>query len=181
MKLTAKFSCRIEFHVSSSLPACGSICLYSFIFLVCLLTLKIYTIFYSNCIRRYDETLYILYLFAWYYRLRFFFLEIFTCTRNINFVVFLTIMSKFFSSNRTYRPSILGSVYCSFYLQLCWKNFLSKPTLTSVLKSKRKTSVLGGGSTVIKPPGQIRTLLDEGVRRNQEDLFYTQFIQKMKR
>ena len=45
VKLTAKFTCRKEFHVSSSLPACGSICLYSFIFLVCLLTLKIYTIF----------------------------------------------------------------------------------------------------------------------------------------
>ena len=45
VKLTAKFTCRKEFHVSSSLPVCGSICLYSFIFLVCLLTLKIYTIF----------------------------------------------------------------------------------------------------------------------------------------
>ena len=37
---TAKLTCRIEFHVSSSLPACGSICFYSFIFLVCWLDLK---------------------------------------------------------------------------------------------------------------------------------------------
>ena len=40
VKLTAKLTCRIEFHVSSSLPACGSICFYSFIFLVCWLDLK---------------------------------------------------------------------------------------------------------------------------------------------
>ena len=34
VKLTAKSTCRIEFHVSSSLPACGSICLFvHFIFL----------------------------------------------------------------------------------------------------------------------------------------------------
>ena len=48
VKLTAKFTCRIEFHVSSSLPACGSICLWSFLFLVHLLALKIYTMFWLH-------------------------------------------------------------------------------------------------------------------------------------
>ena len=48
VKLTAKFTCRIECHVSSSLPACGSICLWSFLFLVHLLALKIYTMFWLH-------------------------------------------------------------------------------------------------------------------------------------
>ena len=48
VKLTAKFTCRIEFHVSSSLPVCGSICLWSFLFLVHLLALKIYTMFWLH-------------------------------------------------------------------------------------------------------------------------------------
>ena len=48
VQLTAKFTCRIEFHVSSSLPACSSICLRSFLFLVHLFALKIYTMFWLH-------------------------------------------------------------------------------------------------------------------------------------
>ena len=48
VKLIAKFTCRIEFHVSSSLSACGGICFWSFSFLVHLLALKIYTMFWLH-------------------------------------------------------------------------------------------------------------------------------------
>ena len=64
-----------------------------------------------------------------------------------NYVDFFLTKPTLSSVFKSYhRPSVLGvGVYCSFYLQLCWKFFLAKPTLPSVLKSKRKPSVLWGG------------------------------------
>eukprot|EP00493_Phyllostaurus_siculus_P022975 UN23309 len=62
----------------------------------------------------------------------------------------------FFSPNRPYRPYLshitdrpsLGWGLLYFLLTIMLKNFLAKPTLPSVLKSKTKTVRPLGGSTV---------------------------------
>ena len=69
-------------------------------------------------------------------------------TRSPDFQI-TTFTCDFLKFESIYTNQWYSIIFIQFYLRLCWKYFIVKPTLPSVLKSCRRPTVLGGSTIAI--------------------------------